>query len=166
MTALGHSPVSVVHVAATLVALATGTYCLLAAKGTRRHRYLGWAYAGSMLLVLATAFCIYTLFGRFGLVHWGAVGSALALLVGTGAVALRAVIRQWQQWHYLGMSASVLSLYAALAGESTYRWLPATYFWWSTLGPASIVLLVGTRLLYHHYPGTRAAGRSAGRPHQ
>jgi uncharacterized membrane protein len=161
MTAIVHSSVSVVHLAATLSALVTGTYSVLATKGTRRHRYWGRAYVGSMLLVLATAFGIYTLFGRFGIVHWGAVGSAVALLVGTGSVVLRAVVRQWQRWHYWGMGASVTSLYAALAGESTYRLLPAAYFWWSTLGPASIVLLAGARLLYHYYPATRAGSGAA-----
>jgi uncharacterized membrane protein len=140
------------HLAATLLALLTGTYSLLAPKGTPRHRYLGLAYVGSMGVVLSTAFCIYTLFGRFGIVHWGAMGSAVALLVGAGSVALRAVVRRWRQWHYLGMGASVVSLYAALAGESIYRLLPATYFWWSTLGPASAVLLIGTLLLYQYYP--------------
>ena len=160
MTALVHSPVSVIHLAATFFALLTGTASLLAAKGTRRHRYLGRAYVGSMVLVLATAFGIYTLFGRFGIVHWGAVGSAGALLVGTGSVALRSAVRAWLQWHYWGMGASVTSLYAALAGESAYRLLPMTYFWWSTLGPASVVLLVGTRLLYRHHPATRASRAS------
>lgn len=155
MTGLVHSSTGVIHLAATLVASGTGTYCLLAPKGTQRHRYIGGAYTGSMLLVLLTAFCIYSLFGRFGIVHWGAVGSALALLVGAGSVALRSYIRHWRQWHYVGMGASVLSLYAALAGESTYRLLPAPYFWWSTVGPASLVLLLGTRLLYQHYPATR-----------
>lgn len=155
MIGIVHSPVSVAHLIATLIALVTGTYSLLATKGTPRHRYVSWAYTGSMLLVLATAFGIYTLFGRFGIVHWGAVGSALALLVGTGSVVLRAFIQHWQQWHYLGMGASVISLYAALAGESAYRLLPATYFWWSTLGPAGIVLLVGALLLYYYYPVTR-----------
>lgn len=140
------------HLAATFIALLTGTYCLLAPKGTQRHRYLGLAYIGSMSMVLGTAFCIYTLFGRFGIVHWGAVASAVALLVGAGAVALRSVIRPWRQWHYMGMGASVMSLYAALAGESTYRLLPVAYFWWSTLGPASIVLIIGILLLYHNYP--------------
>jgi len=155
MTALVHSPISVIHLLATLLALFTGTGSLLATKGTQRHRWLGWAYVGSMVLVLTTAFGIYTLFGRFGIVHWGAVGSAVALLIGTGSLALRAVVERWWQWHYLGMGTSVTSLYAALAGESIYRLLPANYFWWSTLGPASTVLFVGALLLYYYYPVTR-----------
>ncbi len=158
MMETGYSPASVVHVVATLMALVTGTGSLLAAKGTRCHRCLGRVYVGSMLVVLASAFGIYTLFGRFGIVHWGAVGSALTLLAGTGAVARRATLRAWRQWHYLGMGASITSLYAALAAESTYRLLPAAWFWWGTLGPAGAVLLAGAWLLYRHYPAPHIRG--------
>lgn len=69
MAGIVHSPTSVIHLAATLTALLTGTYSLLTPKGTRGHRYWGRAYVGSMLLVLVAAFSIYTLFGRFGIVH-------------------------------------------------------------------------------------------------
>jgi uncharacterized membrane protein len=102
-----HSPVSVVHLLAVLVALATGTAVLLKPKGTLYHRRLGWAYAGSMSISLLTAFQIYFLFGRFGVVHWGAVASVAALLLGTGAAVFRSVVANWLRWHYFGMGASV-----------------------------------------------------------
>lgn len=153
MSAIFHSPVSVVHVAAAGLALAAGTYALLAPKGTRRHYYCGRLYVGSMAVVLWTAFHLYFLFGHFGLVHWGAVGSGLALLLGTGAAAGQRVVPAWRQWHYLGMGASLLGVYATLVVESTYRLFPVAYFWWSTLGPASAVLLLGTWLLWRHWPG-------------
>ena len=85
MASLLHSPVSTIHLLAALVALATGTAVLYLPKATSVHRYLGWTYVGSMSAVLLTAFRIYTLFGRFGIVHWGAVGSTGALLLGVGA---------------------------------------------------------------------------------
>jgi uncharacterized membrane protein len=152
MASILHSPASVVHLLAVLVALFTGTASLLARKGTLFHRQMGWSYVASMSLVLLTAFRIYTLFGRFGIVHWGAVGSAGALVLGTGAVVCRPVVASWRRWHYLGMGCSVTGLYAALVAESTYRFFPAAYFWWSTLGPASAVLVAGGTLLYWHYP--------------
>ena len=147
-----HSSVSVVHLLAVLLALAAGTYVLYSPKGTLFHRRMGWVYVGSMGVALVTAFQIYVLFGRFGIVHWGAVGSVLTLLLGTGAALCRSVLTAWLQWHYLGMGASVTGLYAALIVESTYRCFSASYFWWSTLGPASAVFLVGALLLYRHYP--------------
>lgn len=146
-----HSSDSVVHLAAVLLALASGTAVLVRPKGTPAHRRLGWAYVASMAVGLLTAFRLYYLFGRFGLVHWGALGSAGTLLVGTGAAVFRRVVPSWLRWHYLGMGASVIGLYAALAAEGTYRLLPPQYFWWATLGPAGVVFLAGSLLLYRHY---------------
>jgi uncharacterized membrane protein len=151
MVPILHSAMSVVHLVAALLALVTGTYILAASKGTRQHRWVGRAYAGSMVVLLLTAFQIYFLFGHFGIIHWGAVGSVLALAVGIGAALLRSVVRSWLQWHYLGMGASVTGLYAAFIIESTYRFFPSAYFWWLTLGLAAVVFGTGGVLLrwYH-----------------
>jgi uncharacterized membrane protein len=147
-----HSSASVVHLVAVGLALATSTPLVLAPKRTRRHRYLGTAYVGSMAVLLLSAFRLYFLFGRFGIVHYGAVACTLALGVGTGAVLGRAVLPAWRQWHYLGMGASVTGLYAALVVESTYRLFPAAWFWWVTLGPAAAVMLAGALVLRRHFP--------------
>ena len=152
MVGILHTPISVVHLLAVLVALLAGTLVIARPKGTRQHRRLGQVYLGSMAVVLATAFGIYSLFGRFGIIHWGALGSLLVLGVGAGAAWGRAVLPGWLRWHYLGMGASVTGLYAALVVESTYRFFPAPYFWWSTLGPAAAIFLLGGVLLHRHYP--------------
>lgn len=152
MMGILHSLVSVVHLVAVLVALVAGTLVVYRPKGTRGHRRLGRLYVGSMTVVLLTAFGIYSLFGRFGIIHWGAVASILVLLLGMSAVWRRPRLAGWLHWHYLGMGASVTSLYAALVVESTYRFFPGTYFWWSTLGPAGVVFVAGAILLHRHYP--------------
>lgn len=158
-----HSSISVGHVLAGLSALGAGTAVLVLPKGTRQHRLLGRAYVGSMCLLLCTAFRIYFLFGRFGIVHWGAVGSAGALLVGVGAAYCRPGLAAWQRWHYLGMGASVTGLYAAFLVESTYRFFPASYFWGVALGLANAVFLLGGGLLYRYAPRhlTQQTGGSA-----
>jgi uncharacterized membrane protein len=152
MASLLHSSVSMVHLLAAVVALVAGPAALYLPKATLAHRYLGWTYVGSMGVVLLTAFRIYALFGRFGIVHWGAVGSTVALLLGIGAAVGRAVVPAWLRWHYVGMGASVTGLYAAFVVESTYRLFPAAYFWWSTLGPGLFILGLGSWLLYRYYP--------------
>ncbi len=152
MQTILHSPVSVVHVIAALLALITGTTILFTAKGTARHRQIGWLYAGSMAVLLITAFQIYYLFGRFGVIHWGAVGSITALLVGLGAVALRAVLANWLLWHYVGMGASVTGLYAAFVIESSYRFFPPGWFWYVTMGGANTVFVTVAVLLYGRWP--------------
>ena len=152
MALILHSAVSEVHVGAALLALATGTWVLAVPKGTRQHRWVGRIYVSSMAILLETAFQIYYLFGRFGIIHWGAVGSILALLVGLGAVWQRPVGHDWLRWHYLGMGASVTGLYAAFLIESTYQFFPLAYFWWLTLGLAAGAFSVGGVLLRRHYP--------------
>lgn len=143
------------HLLAVLLALGAGTWVVSSPKGTRHHRRLGRLYVASMGLLLLTAFRMYYLFGHFSLMHWGAVGSAGALLLGVGAAVGRARLLGWRRWHYWGMGASVTGLYAALVVESTYRFFPAPYFWWSTLVPASAVLAAGSLLLRRHYPVQR-----------
>ncbi|RZK49244.1 MAG: hypothetical protein EOO59_16465 [Hymenobacter sp.] len=159
MHALLQHPTSIVHVLSALVALATGTAVLRRRKGTRGHRRLGWLYVGSMGLALGTAFGIYTLFGGFGLVHWGALAAGGLLALGVAAPLGRAWLPDWLRWHYLGLGGSLVGAYAALAAEITYRLLPPAYFWWATLGPAGAVLLLGGGLLHRHY--ARQAGPPA-----
>lgn len=148
--------ISILHLLGAVAALATGTAVLLLRKGTGRHRRLGWLYVLGMVLALGTAFRIYSLFGGFGVVHWGAVGAGASLAVGVAAPLGRAWWPDWLRWHYLGMGGSLVGAYAALAAESTYRLLPQAYFWWSTLGPAALVLLLGGGLLYRHLPARPA----------
>lgn len=158
MASVLHSSVSAVHLVAALGALATGTYVLLTPKGTLAHRWVGWGYTASMVVLLVMAFRIYFLFGRFGVVHWGAVGSTLALLVGVGAAVLRPLgSPAWLAWHYLGMGASVTGLYAAFVVEGIYRFFAPSYFWWATLGPAGVVFIAGSALLYRYYPTWKAS---------
>lgn len=143
------------------MAMVTGTSILSTAKGTRSHRRIGRVYAVSMVVLLTTAFQIYFLFGRFGVIHWGAVGSVVALLIGILAVWLRPFVPSWLRWHYLGMGASVTGLYAAFLVESTYRFFSPAYFWWVTMGSANLVFLIGGLLLYHYYPKWSEPGHSS-----
>ena len=152
MNNITHSSTSLVHIVAALIALIAGTYVLLSPKGTSRHRFIGWLYSGSMIVLLFTAFQMYYLFGRFGIVHWSALGSVVALAIGLGAVSLRARIRSWLQWHYLGMGVSITGVYASFLVESTYRFFPPVYFWWVTLGPTALVFIVSGLILRHYYP--------------
>lgn len=151
MVSLLQHPTSLLHLLSATGALGTGTAVLLLRKGTGYHRWLGWLYVGAMLLALSTAFRIYTLFGSFGVVHWGAVGAGGALALGVAAPLCRTWLPGWLRWHYLGMGGSLVGAYAALAAEATYRLLPPAYFWWATLGPAAAVLLLGGGLLGWHY---------------
>lgn len=165
MGSILHTPVSGLHLLAALTAMGAGTYVLLNPKGTPAHRLMGRVYVVAMVVLLLTAFGIYALFGRFGVIHWGAAGSVAALLLGTMPVVGRSVIADWLRWHYVGMGASVTGLYAAFLVESTYRLFPSAYFWWVTMGAANAVFVTGTWLLYRHWPlGTVSAQPRARQP--
>jgi uncharacterized membrane protein len=122
------SPVSLLHCVAGLGALLTGTLVVCWPKGTARHRWLGRAYAVAMTVLLTTAFQIYHTFGRFGLVHAGAVASALLLAGGIGSVVFRYLARTFVRWHYHFMTALVVGLYTVFQVESTYRLFPVGWF--------------------------------------
>jgi uncharacterized membrane protein len=150
MNELIKSPISLIHISSALVALLTGTWVVLTPKGTVRHQRVGYLYIASMMVVLTTAFGIYRLFGRFGIVHWGAVFDWLALAGGIGVVWFRAYVRNWLLWHYMGMSLSVMGLYTTFIVEATYRLFPPSYFWWTTVGTSMVVFGVGAWLIYRH----------------
>ncbi len=150
MIELIKSPVSLIHISSALLALLTGTWVILTPKGTVRHQRVGHVYVVSMMVVLTSAFGIYRLFGRFGIVHWGAVFDWLALAGGIGVVWFRAHLRNWLLWHYLGMSLSVTGLYTTFIVESTYRLFPPHLFWWTTLGTSLVVFSLAGWVIYRH----------------
>jgi uncharacterized membrane protein len=148
MNEIMKSPVSLIHISSALVALLTGTWVILTPKGTGRHRQVGYAYTVSMLIVLTTAFGIYRLFGRFGIVHWGAIFDWLALVGGLAAVWFRAHLRNWLLWHYMGLNISVVGLYTTFIVEATYRLFPPRFFWWTTLGTSLVVFGIAAWFIY------------------
>lgn len=120
------SETGLLHLTAALVAVCSGTLVLLLPKGTRLHKRVGYVYTGSMMLLLATAFMIYRLFGRWGVFHWAAVVSAITLFLGMVPLLLRK--RRYQAtnsrnlvWHLSFMYWSVVGLYGALVAESFVR---------------------------------------------
>jgi uncharacterized membrane protein len=117
-------PTGLVHLLCATLAVAAGAAVVLSRKGTRRHRWLGRAYAGLMVAVNATALWIYELFGGFGVFHWLALFSLLTVLL--GYVPARRRRPGWRVRHACFMSGSYVGLIAALAAEILTRtpWLP------------------------------------------
>lgn len=128
------SIVGQIHLAASVFALASGAAVLLMrGKGGRRHRQVGWVYAGSMLAVNVTAFMIYRLFGGFGPFHAAALVSLTGLIFGIRAGRQAGEARRRGDYvaratrtehHYRWMTWSYVGLWAAFASEAITR-LPA-----------------------------------------
>jgi len=170
MEGMLHTPVSGLHLAAALLAVVLGGLILWLPKPVRLHRQLGAAYSLCMLVVSGTALQIFELFGRFGIVHWGAVVSLGLLAGGIGLAIWRPRRIDWRFGHRVLMGASVTGLVAAGLVESTYRLVPRAYFWEYCLGVPFFTFLIGGLLLfrkqtkvYTRSTPVRRAGRPIGR---
>lgn len=123
---LVHDWIGLIHLAAAIIALITGTAVLAMQKGTKTHRRMGFVYSGAMVIVVATAFMIYRLFGGWGIFHWAALVSGLTLLGGMVPVMLRKP-NDWITLHFSFMYWSVMGLYMAFVSEMLTR-IPTTPF--------------------------------------
>lgn len=106
---------------AAILALILGSLVLLLPKGDKLHFIAGRIYAGSMLLLLVTAFMIFNLFGRWGIFHWAAVVSTLTLMCGMIPVIVKMPKPHYLSLHMSFMCWSVMGLYAAFLSEIFVR---------------------------------------------
>jgi len=116
------------HLIVSILALVFGTWVLAARKGTQAHRRVGYLYAISMILLIATSLMIYRLFGRFGVFHFAAIVSAITLAGGMVPVILRRPKNSWLGLHFSFMYWSVFGLYAAFVAETATRLPVRTIF--------------------------------------
>lgn len=112
------------HAVAALIALPVGAWLLAAPKGLPRHRALGWLYVGAMVVLNLGAFFVYKFDiipgrppqvgpGLFGLFHWFAVATLIAV-----ALAVFAATRQRNSafWAHVHAQALLFSYYQLLGG--------------------------------------------------
>lgn len=109
-----------VHTLASILALVFGTWVLYAKKGSKRHKQMGYAYTVCMLVLLATSFFMYNLFGGFGIFHVFSIISFTTLLAGMAPI-LRKKPKSYISLHYNFMYWSVIGLYSAFLSEILTR---------------------------------------------
>ena len=151
-----HSPLGLLHLITAFAAISFGAMVLIRPKGNRLHRFLGYAYALSMLMLNGTALAIYRLSGRFNFLHIFAIISLVTLLVGLSFAIRRRPVDRWLNLHYRFMGRSYIGLMAALVAESSTRvalpWLQRHGFtsfglFWVIVGLATaIVFGIGAHL--------------------
>lgn len=130
------------HVGSALAAMVLGLWMLLRRKGDRLHVRLGYAYVVCMLLVNATAFGLYKLFGTFGPFHVAALISLLTLAAGMRVVLRKPRRKEWLVHHLTYMYWSVIGLYAAFFSELMVRLpLGATFAWSVGLATGAVIFL-------------------------
>jgi len=138
--------IGVFHATFGVVSLVLGLSILLMPKGTRRHILLGCSYALSMLVLNATAFFIYNLFGQFGPFHVAAVIGLATLLAGLIAVLYKRPRKRWIYYHYHFMCWSYVGLVAATVAEITGR-VPGWNFALAVTIPGLIVAGIGALMI-------------------
>ncbi|MBX0290633.1 hypothetical protein K3G63_09305 [Hymenobacter sp. HSC-4F20] len=152
MHSIVYSTWGLVHLLAALASLVLGTTVLLLPKSGPRHRRLGYAYVGSVVVMLVTCFGIYRQFHGFGIFHVAALLSTATLVVGMVPVLRRKPARSWQQLHLSFMYASVLELYVALVAEVLVR-VPGLSFGEVVALSLATVLLPGAALFLRFWRG-------------
>jgi uncharacterized membrane protein len=143
-----------VHVAFGVLALVTGLAIFRIAKGTQRHRVLGYGYVASMLGLNVTGLLIYQVFGTFGPFHVLAVISLATLVAGWYPAYVKRPAGQWLRWHYEGICWSYVGLLAATAAEIAVR-LPfvrgfGLAFGLATFVSSFVVVFLGAYVLYRY----------------
>lgn len=142
-----HSTVGLVHLISALFAMVTGAIVLLNTKGGVFHKRAGYVYVVSMLVLNATAFMIYQLFGKFGPFHGLAIVSMIGIVGGMVPVLLQRRIGGWIYYHYYFMNWSVVGLYAAFWAETLTRTLPMGRFWPVVMGATAVTASIGSYLI-------------------
>lgn len=69
------------HAFAAMAAIALGGWQMAGAKGTARHRVLGWSWVALMAVVVATSFFIHSIeqWGRWSWIHLLSILTAVTL---------------------------------------------------------------------------------------
>ena len=158
-----HDLKGLIHTAAAVAAILIGAVVFIRPKGGIPHRFLGYAYALSMLTVIATSFAIYRLTGRFNFLHGASIVSTITVGFGLIHAITRKPKEMWYVLHYYWMSWSFIGLLAALVAEvSTRVALPFVTVsfgqryligFWCVVGVATLfVVLVGRHLVNKHSP--------------
>ena len=141
--AIYHDTTGLIHLLTASIALLTGTMILFGRKGSRQHVRIGYIYTVSMVVMLATAFALYHLFGSFGIFHVLAVVSTITLAGGMLPFYVWGKTTKAMQFHFSFMYWSVIGLYAAFAAETLVRLQLVPFFW--MVGAASgAVAMVGS----------------------
>jgi len=110
-----------VHLIFSIIALISGSLVLGLKKGTKTHKRIGTIYAMAMIILLATAFTMYNLFGRWGIFHWAAVVSTITLGFGLIPILTKRPKKNYMSMHFSFMYWSVIGLYGAFLAEFCVR---------------------------------------------
>ncbi|MBT5900662.1 MAG: DUF2306 domain-containing protein [Opitutaceae bacterium] len=158
-----HSLTGLIHTTAAFLAIGLGAIVLLRPKRGRRHRFLGYAFVTTMIVMLVTSFAMYSLTGGFNILHVAAIMSSICLALGLKYAVTRRPQQMWYALHYHWMCWSYVGLLAAFVAETSTRlampYLEARFagfsygIFWTIVGVASAaVMFAGGLWIERHAP--------------
>lgn len=136
------------HTILGVIALVSGAFNLATVKGTKRHRLVGWIYAGSMGALILTSFAIFDLFGGFGPFHIMSIISGVTIALAIYFPLQRHKYKNWLEHHYMWITWSYVGLVMA-TGSHLFEYGPPG---WSSSARAILYwgmpCLIGAILIY------------------
>ncbi|WP_194976984.1 DUF2306 domain-containing protein [Aquiflexum lacus] len=138
-----NNQIGLIHFIASVLALVFGSAVLVMTKGSKIHSRAGYLYVVSMVVMLATAFMLYNLFGKWGIFHYFAVVSSCTLILGMIPILVRNQIKNWAYLHFSFMYWSVIGLYAAFVSEMLTRIPEVPFYNMVGLATAGVMLVGG-----------------------
>ena len=121
--------VGFIHLISGILSLLFGGLVILLKKGTAMHKRVGYIYVFNMVILIASSFGIYRLFGKFGLFHYLSLVSMFSLFAGMLPMFKKVKLPKDYETHFKRMYWSVAGLYAAFAAESFVRIPKFGGFW-------------------------------------
>lgn len=138
------------HTLLGAIALISGAFNLMTTKGTKRHKLVGWIYAGSMFGLIISSFAIFDLFGGFGPFHIMSIVSGVTIALAIYFPLRRHKHENWLEHHYMWISWSYVGLLMA-TGSHLFEYGPDG---WSALARAFLYwgmpCLIGAFLIYRN----------------
>lgn len=141
MNTLTGDSIGLTHLISGIIAIILGGLVLILKKGTKIHRKIGYGYVFSMIILLASSFGIYRLFGKFGIFHVLSLVSTFSLAAGMLPMLKKNRTPNDLETHFKRMYWSVAGLYAAFAAESFVR-IPKFGGFWSAVAWSFILAFV------------------------
>lgn len=131
-------PIGKSHVLTAIISLIAGIVLFLNYKGTIRHKWVGYLYVVSMLVMNLTALSHYTFTGGFNMFHAFAIFSTATIVPAIWLIwkAKKTGKKAYYMGHGITMIWSYFGLFAALVSETATRQFPHIFlidnnFWTS-----------------------------------
>jgi uncharacterized membrane protein len=150
-----HSVIGGVHFFAAVLGMIASLYIFIVKKGTAKHRFIGYVFVASLLLVNISSLFIYDFNnGSVSVFHFLIPVSMVFLLYGTVPMFFKRFAKNKMNKHIIGMNGAAIGLWAAGATEYFVREMAAglnkgELILYSFLISVPFALLITVSITYH-----------------